>query len=50
MVVKDGSKNVVNVKADVAKEVLDYLKSEDSYGNKDSRMGKALERRFGAFP
>jgi hypothetical protein len=30
----------------VAKEVLDYLKSEHSYGNKDTRMGKALERRF----
>jgi hypothetical protein len=50
LVVKDGSKNIVNVKADVAKEVLDYLKSEDSYGNKDSRMGKALERRFGGTP
>ena len=33
--------------ADVAKEVLDYLKSEHSYGNKESRMGKALEKRFG---
>ena len=30
----------------VAKEVMDYLKSEHGYGNKDSRMGKALERRF----
>jgi len=50
LVVKDGSKSIVNVKADVAKEVLDYLKSEDSYGNKDSRMGKALERRFGGTP
>jgi len=48
--VKDGSKNVVNTMADVAKEVLDYLKSEHSYGNKDSRMGKALERRFGGTP
>jgi hypothetical protein len=50
LVVKDGSKNIVNVKADVAKEVLDYLKNEDSYGNKDSRLGKALERRFGGTP
>ncbi len=50
LVVKDGPKNIVNAKADVAKEVLDYLKSEHSYGNKDSRMGKALERRFGGTP
>jgi hypothetical protein len=27
--------------------VLDYLVSEHSYGNKESRMGKALEKRFG---
>jgi hypothetical protein len=50
LVVKDGPKNIVNTKADVAKEVLDYLKSEHSYGNKDSRMGKALEKRFGGTP
>ena len=30
--------------------MLDYLKNEHSYGNKDSRMGKALERRFGGTP
>jgi len=47
LVVKDGAKNVINTTAPVAKEVLDYLKSEHSYGNKDTRMGKALERRFG---
>jgi hypothetical protein len=50
MVVKDGAKLVINTKADVGKEVLDYLKSEHSYGNKDSRMGKALEKRFGGTP
>jgi hypothetical protein len=50
LVVKEGHKNVVNVNAPVAKEVLDYLKSEHSYGNKDSRMGKALEKRFGGIP
>jgi hypothetical protein len=50
LVVKDGPKNIVNTKADVAKEVLDYLKSEHSYGNKESRMGKALEKRFGGTP
>jgi len=50
LVVKDGPKNIVSTNADVAKEVLDYLKSEHSYGNKDSRMGKALEKRFGGTP
>jgi hypothetical protein len=46
LVVKDGTKNVINTSAPVTKEILDYLKSEHSYGNKDTRMGKALERRF----
>ncbi|MBI3468946.1 MAG: BREX system P-loop protein BrxC [Planctomycetes bacterium] len=46
LVVKDGAKNVINTSAPVAKEVLDYLKSEHSYGNRDTRMGKALERWF----
>ncbi|WP_295431648.1 BREX system P-loop protein BrxC [uncultured Thiodictyon sp.] len=50
LVVKDGQKSIVNANADVAKEVLDYLKSEYGYGNKDSRMGKALEKRFGGTP
>src|SRR5258708_14726897 len=50
LVVKAGPKTIVNKNADVAKEVLDYLKSEHSYGNKDSRMGKALEKRFGGTP
>ncbi len=50
LVVKEGHKSVVNTNAAVAKEVLDYLKSEHSYGNKDSRMGRALEKRFGGTP
>ncbi|MFO7640523.1 MAG: BREX system P-loop protein BrxC, partial [Candidatus Competibacteraceae bacterium] len=50
LVVKDGAKLVINAHAEVAREVLDYLKSEHSYGNKDSRMGKALEKRFGGTP
>jgi hypothetical protein len=50
LVIKDGPKNIVNTNAAVAKEVLDYLKSEYSYGNKDSRMGKSLEKRFGGTP
>lgn len=50
MVVKDGAKLVINTNSEVCKEVLDYLKSEHSYGNKDTRMGKALEKRFGGTP
>ena len=50
VVVKDGAKLVININAEVCREVLDYLKSEHSYGNKDSRMGKALEKRFGGTP
>src|SRR2546423_13585793 len=37
LIVKDGAKNVINTSAPVAKEVLDYLKSEHGYGNKDTR-------------
>jgi hypothetical protein len=50
LVIKEGLKNVISTNAPVAKEVLDYLKSEHSYGNKDTRMGKALEKRFGGTP
>ena len=50
LVIKDGPKNIICTTADVAKEVLDYLTSEHSYGNKDTRMGKALEKRFGGTP
>jgi hypothetical protein len=50
LVVKDGAKTVVNPRAPISSEVLDYLNSEHSYGNKDSRMGKALERRFCSSP
>ena len=50
LVVRDGAKLVININADVCREVLDYLKSEHSYGNKDTRMGKALEKRFGGTP
>ncbi len=50
LVIKDGPKNIICPTADVAKEVLDYLKSEHSYGNKDTRMGKTLEKRFGGTP
>jgi hypothetical protein len=50
LVVIDGAKNVINTSAPVAQEVLNYLKSESSYGNKDTRMGKALERVFCGIP
>ena len=46
LVVRD-AKFVPNPAADIAKEVLDYLVSEHGYGNKESRTGKALERKFG---
>ncbi|MBU7587299.1 MAG: BREX system P-loop protein BrxC [Nostoc sp. TH1S01] len=47
LVIKDGAKYVPNPEADVAKEVLDYLVQQHSYGNKETRTGKALESRFG---
>jgi hypothetical protein len=46
LIVQDGPKLVLNTAADVAKEVFDYLVSEHSYGNKDTRTGRALERKF----
>jgi len=50
LVVQEGPKLVPNPSADVCKEVFDYLVSEQEYGNKDSRTGKSLERRFGGTP
>ncbi len=47
LVIKDGAKYVANPDASVTKEVLDYLIQQHSYGNKDTRTGKALEGRFG---
>jgi len=47
LVTKEGSKYVPNPDCDVAKELLDYLNREHSYGNKDSRIGKVLEAKFG---
>jgi hypothetical protein len=46
-VVKEGPKYVPNPAADVAKEVLDYLISQNDYGNREERTGKSLEKRFG---
>ncbi len=47
LVVKDGAKFVPNPAADIAKEVLDYLVGEHGYGNKETRTGKALAKKFG---
>jgi len=47
LVIRDGAKFVPNPETDVAKEVLDYLMQQHSYGSKDTRTGKALETRFG---
>src|SRR5271157_1752742 len=47
LVVKDGANFVPHPAADIAKEVLDYLVGEHGYGNKESRTGKALEKKFG---
>lgn len=44
LVTKEGSKFVPNPAAPVAKEVLDYIKREHSYGNKVT--GKSLEEHF----
>jgi hypothetical protein len=48
LVVKEGPKYVPNTSAEIAKEVLDYLKHEDEYGNKVT--GKTLEEHFASSP
>jgi chromosome segregation and condensation protein ScpB len=45
-VAQDGAKLVIDASAPVAKEVLDYLVHEHSYGNRETRTGKAVEGRF----
>jgi len=44
LVVKEGNRYVPNAKAEIAQEILDYLKLEHSYGNKVT--GKQVEDRF----
>jgi hypothetical protein len=46
LVVKEGDHFVVNAQADVASEILDYLRKEHSYGNRVA--GKDLENHFGS--
>lgn len=48
LVIKEGPKYVPNSSAEITKEVLDYLKREDDYGNKVT--GKALEEHFASSP
>lgn len=45
LIVQEGARWVPNQSAAVAKEVLDYLRKEHSYGNKVT--GKSLEEHFG---
>jgi hypothetical protein len=47
LVRREGSAFVPNPAAPIAKEVLDYLVHEHSYGNRDTRSGRALEAHFG---
>jgi hypothetical protein len=44
LVIKEGAKYVPNPNADIAKEILNYMQSEHSYGNKIT--GKQLDDRF----
>ena len=48
LVVKQGNKFVPNINAEIAKEILDYIKREYSYGNKVT--GRTLEAYFQAVP
>jgi hypothetical protein len=45
LIVQDGNKYVPNPSAEIAKEVLDYMRREQSYGTKVT--GKSLEDHFG---
>lgn len=47
LVVKEGPGYVVNPNADLVKEILDYLVREQANGNRETRVGKALESHFG---
>jgi len=50
LVTKQGAKYVPNPNADVAKEVRDYLVSQNEYGNLDACLGRSLEQRFSHAP
>lgn len=45
LVVRDGNRSVPNLEAEVAREVLGFLRSEHAYGNKIT--GKTLDEHFG---
>jgi len=50
LVTKEGTTQVPNPNADVAKEVHDYLVSQHEYGNREACLGKSLEKRFNGTP
>ncbi|HDN19844.1 MAG TPA: BREX system P-loop protein BrxC [Candidatus Acetothermia bacterium] len=47
LVVKQGEKFVPNPSAEISREILGYLQREHRYGNRETRIGKALESHFG---
>jgi hypothetical protein len=47
LVRKEGSAYVLHPNAEVSKEVMDYLNQEHGYGNRETRLGRALEDHFG---
>ncbi|APB32608.1 transposase [Gloeomargarita lithophora Alchichica-D10] len=50
LISKTANKFVINTQAPILREVADYLRNEHSYGNKDTRTGKALEQKFARSP
>ena len=40
LVLRDGQKYILNTDAEIAKEVLDHLNKEHSYGSKDTRRAR----------
>ena len=47
LVITDSGRQIPNPAANIAAEVLAYLNREHQYGNKETRLGKALEHQFG---
>jgi hypothetical protein len=50
LIVKEANKFVINTQSPILREVADYLRNEYSYGNKDTRTGRALEQKFARSP
>lgn len=49
LVIRDGANYVLNEKADIAEHIMNHLRSQHDYGEKDTRTGKYLETKFGGF-